>query len=263
MQITNPEIDKGKAFDWGRTSELYAKFRDIYPEIFYQKIIARNIGLKHQKILDLGTGTGVLPRNLYAYGAEWTGIDISENQIIQAKKLAEQQNMQITFQACSAEQANFPENYFDAVTACQCFWYFNHEILTPILSKILKQNGKILILYMAWLPLEDTIAKASEELVLQYNPDWTGAGEIRKQIAIPEAILSEFKLISHEEFDVKIPFTRDSWHGRMQACRGVGASLSEHALAEWQQEHKNLLEKIAPENFEILHYIAIAELIKK
>lgn len=149
MQITNPEIDKGKAFDWGRTSELYAKFRDIYPEIFYQKIIARNIGLKHQKILDLGTGTGVLPRNLYAYGAEWTGIDISENQIIQAKKLAEQQNMQITFQACSAEQANFPENYFDAVTACQCFWYFNHEILTPILSKILKQNGKILILYMA------------------------------------------------------------------------------------------------------------------
>lgn len=111
--------------------------------------------------------------------------------------------------------------------------------------------------------MEDTIAKASEELVLQYNPDWTGAGEIRKQIAIPEAILSEFKLISHEEFDVKIPFTRDSWHGRMQACRGVGASLSEHVLVEWQQEHKNLLEKIAPENFEILHYIAIAELVKK
>lgn len=263
MQIINPEIDKGKAFDWGRTSELYAKFRDIYPEIFYQKIIARSIGLKHQRILDLGTGTGILPRNLYAYGAEWTGIDISKNQIIQAKKLAEQQNMQITFQACSAEQANFLENYFDAVTACQCFWYFNHEKLTPVLSRILKQNGKLLILYMAWLPFEDKIASASEKLVLQYNPNWTGAGETRKPIAIPEILLSKFKLISHEEFDVKIPFTRDSWHGRMQACRGVGASLTENALAEWQQEHKNLLKKIAPENFEILHYIAIAELMKK
>jgi hypothetical protein len=25
-------IDKGKAFDWGKTSADYAKFRDIYPQ---------------------------------------------------------------------------------------------------------------------------------------------------------------------------------------------------------------------------------------
>lgn len=31
MDITNEHIDGGKAFDWGRTSADYAKFRDIYP----------------------------------------------------------------------------------------------------------------------------------------------------------------------------------------------------------------------------------------
>ena len=36
MDIQNKNIDGGKAFDWGRTSEDYAKFRDIYPEAFYQ-----------------------------------------------------------------------------------------------------------------------------------------------------------------------------------------------------------------------------------
>ena len=37
--IINKDIDNGKAFDWGRVSEDYAKYRDIYPDEFYKKII--------------------------------------------------------------------------------------------------------------------------------------------------------------------------------------------------------------------------------
>lgn len=32
--IQNENIDHGKAFDWGRTSSDYAKYRDIYPQEF-------------------------------------------------------------------------------------------------------------------------------------------------------------------------------------------------------------------------------------
>ena len=32
---------------------------------------------------------------------------------------------------------------------------------------------------MAWLPYEDRLAGASEELVLKYSPMWSGAGETR------------------------------------------------------------------------------------
>ena len=41
MEITDERIDGGKAFDWGKTSEDYARYRDIYPPIFYRKIIDR------------------------------------------------------------------------------------------------------------------------------------------------------------------------------------------------------------------------------
>ncbi len=256
-------IDNGKFFDWGRTSQDYAKFRDIYPEIFYQKILERNIGTPGQKILDLGTGTGVLPRNMYRFGAEWTGTDASENQIQQAKLLAEQNGMHIQFQAVSAEEISFPEHSFDAVTACQCFWYFQPELLMPVLKKILKPEGRLLILQMEWLPFEDETALASENLVLKYNPDWSGAGEKRHPVYLDEKVLESAELVSHEEFAVNVPFTRESWHGRMKACRGVGASLSGEKLAQWEQEHIALLKKITPENFEILHYIAMAELKMK
>lgn len=81
MKIISRDIDSGKPFDWGKTSLDYAKFRDIYPKEFYQKIIDRKLCLDGQSILDIGTGTGVLPRNMYQYGAKWTAADISENQI--------------------------------------------------------------------------------------------------------------------------------------------------------------------------------------
>ena len=42
-------------------------------------------------------------------------------------------------------------------TACQCFFYFNHQVLAPRLSRMLKPDGRLALLYMAWLPGEDTI----------------------------------------------------------------------------------------------------------
>lgn len=43
MEIKDDRIDSGKAFDWGKTSREYAKYRDIYPEEFYKKIEGRII----------------------------------------------------------------------------------------------------------------------------------------------------------------------------------------------------------------------------
>lgn len=49
MEIRDVQIDHGKAFDWGRTSEDYAKYRDIYPEQFYQKLTERGLCLRGQR----------------------------------------------------------------------------------------------------------------------------------------------------------------------------------------------------------------------
>ena len=84
-------IDNGKAFEWGRTSQDYGKYRDIYPASFYLNLLSMGIGLKGQNILDLGTGTGVLPRGLYPHGARFVGTDRSAEQIEVAKALAQEQ----------------------------------------------------------------------------------------------------------------------------------------------------------------------------
>lgn len=263
METKDKRIDSGKAFDWGKVSEEYAKYRDIYPETFYRKIVDRGLCQKGQRVLDLGTGTGVLPRNLYRFGASWTGTDISPEQIEQAKRLSDTAGMKIDFYAAPAEKLDFPAESFDVITACQCFWYFDHKKVCPKLAKFLKPNGRLLILYMAWLPFEDPIAGESERLVLKYNPVWSGGGERKRPIDIPDEVYKYFTLEEHEEYGLKIPFTRESWNGRMKACRGIGASLSDKELTEWEKEHIAMLERNAPEEFEISHYAALAVLKKK
>ena len=52
-----------------------------------------------------------IPRNMYRYGAKWTGTDISENQIEQAKMLSK--NMDIDYYAVSAEKIVFPDNFLN------------------------------------------------------------------------------------------------------------------------------------------------------
>lgn len=258
MEIRNSEIDGGKAFDWGRISEDYAKFRDIYPNEFYEKIAERGLCVGGQRVLDIGTGTGVIPRNMQRFGARWTGTDISENQIEQARRLSE--GMDIDYYALPAEKLNFADGTFDVITACQCFWYFDHEVIMPKVHRMLKPGGRLLVLYMAWLPFDDEIARKSEELVLKYSPKWSGAGETIHPIFIPELYFDKFELIYREEYPLNVRFTRDSWNGRMKACRGVGASLSAEQIADWESEHRALLEKIAPPEFDIRHYAAMAEL---
>ena len=258
MDITDKNIDNGKAFDWGRVSGEYAKYRDIYPEEFYNRIIDRGLCVNGQRVLDVGTGTGVIPRNMYRYGAKWTGADISGNQIEQAKLLS--QGMDIEYLAIPTENISFPDNTFDVITACQCFWYFKHDITSKLFSHMLKPHGRLLVLYMAWLPFEDKIAGESEKLVLKYNPDWSGKGENIHPIEIPDCYKEHFELVHSEEYRLNVHFTRESWHGRMKACRGVGASLTADEIGRWEKEHLDLLNRTAPDEFDVLHYAAMAEL---
>lgn len=252
-------IDGGREFDWGRTSEDYAKYRDIYPRELYDKLLSHGFCVKGQTVLDIGTETGVLPRNMYQYGAEFTAADISENQIETAKRLAAEEQMSIDFFVSPAEDIDLGENIFDVITAFTCFFYFDHEKLMPKLKKMLKPGGVLLVGYMTWLPLEDEIAGKSEKLILKYNPHWTGAGETRRFAYIPDIYSKSFETVYQEIIDLEIPFTRESWNGRMKACRGVGASLSAEDIKAFENEHLNMLKEY-PQSFKIKHYAVLTAL---
>lgn len=257
-------IDAGREFDWGKTSKDYAKYRDIYPEEYYKAILDFGLGIKGQNCLDIGTGTGVIPRNMYQYGAKWTGCDISENQILSARELAKEAGMDIPFYTTATENLDFPEKSFDLITAAQCFMYFNREVALPKIVSLLKDEGVLLVLYMAWLPNKDEITRMSLDSVRKANPSWNGGQTYECPLQFNDYTYSIFDMAFHKEIYVDVPFTRETWNGRVKACRGIGASLSPEEITAWEKEHMAALEKIMPPETTIPHFVQMAGLkIKK
>ncbi|WP_405341612.1 class I SAM-dependent methyltransferase [Ruminococcus sp.] len=235
-------IDHSNDFDFGKTSENYARFRDIYPESMYEKLIAMGIGKEGQQILDLGSGTAILPMNLYHTGASFTATDIAENQIAVGRALARQKGMErIAFKVCSAEATGFDDSAFDAVTAVQCFPYFDTDKAAAEIFRVLKKQGVFCKILMDWLPQEDAVIAEMIALVQKYNPAWNPEGFQEYDYHFPDWAKDRFVGEAVVSYDEALVFTKEAWLGRVLTCRGVGASLPPEMVREFEAEYRRIL----------------------
>ena len=239
-------IDKGQAFDFGKTAAAYAAYRDIYPPVLYDRLRALGVADDGTAWLDLGTGTGVLPKNLYNPKASITGVDLSAEQIAFAKLDAAEHGRAITYLVSPAESTGLPAHSFDAITAAQCFWYFERETMRAELRRLLKPGGLFVKIYLAYT-IDDPIARESHALVKKMNRNWTPGASGSKDM-----FDDLFPGRQTETFSADLPFTRESWHGRMCACRGTLASMDAATFQAWEAAHQAFLAQ-CPAEFTVRH----------
>jgi len=246
-------IDPGRAIDWSRASADYAQFRPGPPDSFFVRLQALGIGRPGQRVLDLGTGTGLIARRLARRGARVAGIDIAAGQLAEARRLAEAESLSIDFREAPAEEPPFADRSFDAVTANQCWLYFDKPRLLPRLRRLLVPDGLIAVSHFSWLPRQDPVAAATEAIVLRHNPVWTDK-DWNGEVPLPPAWMTpELEIRGFFLYDEAIPFTAEGWRGRIRACRGVGASLDPKAVAAVDRDLSRWLASNAGERFTVRH----------
>jgi len=245
--------DQGRESDWSKAAADYAAHRPGPPDRYYFTLMDLGVGLPGQRLLDMGTGTGVVARNFASRGVTCVGTDIAEGQLHMARLLARDEGLDVDFQNARAEAQPFPDNSFSAITANQCWIYFQGNQTLQECQRLLSPGGRLAITFFSFMPRESYIVALSEKLVLQFNPGWSGNdwdGVVADSIKLPDFA----QQVGWFCYDEDIPFTRESWRGRMRALRGIGASLSETEVQAFDVAHAQALEKL-PDSFTIPHRI--------
>ncbi len=222
--------------DFGRTSEDYARHRAGFPVEFFARLGEYGIGRPGQRVLDLGSGTGTVARGLQEAGADVVASDLNPAQMRKAGEL--------TRVASRAEELPFPDDTFDVVAAGQCWHWFDRRRTAAEVRRLLKPRGRLVIAHFDWLPLPGSVVAATEALIRAHNPDWIydgGDGRYPQWIApVEDAGFGDVKTF---EFDLNVPYTHVAWLGRVRASAGIGASLEEAAVADFNAAHEIVLKE--------------------
>jgi 2-polyprenyl-6-hydroxyphenyl methylase/3-demethylubiquinone-9 3-methyltransferase len=109
--------------------------------------VARRAQLAQQRVLDVGCGGGLLAESLARSGAVVTGIDLAPAMIEVARLHAQESQLNIDYQVCSAEQfAQRGERPFDVVTCMELIEHVaDPAALLQAIARMLRPGGQFFI----------------------------------------------------------------------------------------------------------------------
>jgi SAM-dependent methyltransferase len=234
--------------DFGRTASDYAAYRSDFPEAFFARLGDMNVGLAGQRVVDLGTGTGAVARGFARRGCVVTGVDPARAMLAEARRLAAEAGVEVTYRVGRAEHTGLAGDCWDVVAAGQSWHWFDRPRAGEEARRLLVSGGALLICHMDYLPLAGNVCAATEALILEHNPSWGMAGGtgIHAEWTL-DAAAADFTGIETFSFDVDVPYSHDAWRGRMRSCNGIGASLPAPAVAGFDASLADLLAASFPD----------------
>jgi len=193
-------------------------------------------------VLDLGTGTGALARELALRGCHVVGLDPSEELLNEARRLDAESGANVRYTKATAEETGLPSGEFDVVTAGQCWHWFDRATAAKEARRVLKRGGRIIIAHRDWLPLPGNVVEVTERLITKHNPKWRlSGGTGLHPAALTDLAIAGFSEIEPFSFDAPVPYSHEAWRGRIRASAGVAASLPEEAVTRFDRELAELL----------------------
>jgi SAM-dependent methyltransferase len=236
--------------DFAKTAADYAAHRSGPPGELFDRLASFGAGWPGQRICDLGSGTGALARPMALGGVRVIATDIARPLLVEARKLAMAQGVELDGPVlCKAEALPFATDSLDAMTASQCWHWFDRSVAAAECYRVVRPGGWLVITHFDWLPLRGSVVEATEALIVQHNPGWRGVGGRGIYPDWPaDASNAGFGQIETFSFDVETPYTHQGWRGRIRASAGVGGSLDDGAVERFDAELATLLAERFPED---------------
>lgn len=161
----------------------------------WQEIFTEALGKEKLRILDVGTGPGIVAFLLTELGHDVTGVDLSEEMLRNAMENTANFNLPVEFRHGDAENLPFEDESFDAVVNRAVLWTLpNPDKAIAAWKRVLKPGGKVVIVDGNWyLNLEGSLKR-----------------RVWRYLAMPLVLITEQKNPLSRDFDAnvkkKLPF---------------------------------------------------------
>ena len=214
------------------TASTYERYREPYPPEFFAAIADRLAVSGNERLIDLGTGPGVIALGMAPHVGSVLGVDPEPSMLSEAEANAARRGVALPLLAGRAEDLPAELGTFDIVTIGRALHWMDRPAALAVLDRILAKDGAILIIGTIAGTGEDNPWRGTmTEVLHSWNPDahgrwdhvyngwWDGSpfGEM-------EAILHPFQQPVTPDWLFKRALTRSSTSAailgdRIEACR--------------------------------------------
>ena len=127
------------------TVPLYQEFRPPYPGEFF-RTVAERLGFAHRhKLIDLGTGPGLLALGFAPYVGRIVGVDPEPAMIAAAREAAARRGQRFTLIEGKAEALPAEIGRFDVVTIGRALHWMEREAVAAMFDRLVTPDGIIVV----------------------------------------------------------------------------------------------------------------------
>lgn len=184
-------------------AEVYAKARPGYAKTAVDYLLT--IGLnKNSIVADIGSGTGIFSKYLLDIGTETYCVEPNAEMRAKAEQnLSSYPNFHSI--DASAENTTLNDASMDFITVAQAFHWFDTQAFKKESLRILKPNGKAVLLWNNGSPNE--CSRECEDLFQRFNPSFQESNEGHKKLF--ENIDFYFKNYEMKTFDNALSYDKE------------------------------------------------------
>lgn len=173
----------------------YAKYRPNFPNEIVEFLYSNDFINSNSIIADIGSGTGRFTRLLLEKGNKVYGVERNDEMRAKAEQLLSQYSNFISIRG-SAEETVLTDNTIDLITAAQAFHWFNKEKCLSEFKRIIKKNGKVLILWDDFLTNYNNFSIEYGKVLNKYRI--VELGQMEKRFTRTEMISDFFRNNKYE-----------------------------------------------------------------
>lgn len=147
----------------GRVKD-YQQYRTDYPPALQSFIVDQFTISQKEIVADIGSGTGLLARWFLELGNQVYGVEPNDEMRALGEKLLFKFDRFISIDA-SAENTLLPDKSVDLVVVGNAFHWFDHRKTRREFGRILKANGRILLIRTNWADFSSLAMQEYRKLV--------------------------------------------------------------------------------------------------